>query len=640
MLDNTSLSQLKALKQQFEDTREYAEGSIKATHGRFGFLVSDQGQEIYLPPDEMNKVFPGDRVEALIIRDPGKKPRAVLEKVLHSPVRFITGRYSIRGKGHFIEPDLANCQHLLFVPPDSRKQARDGEWVLAKVSRHPAKGKPQARILQCLGTENEPGVESRYAAAKHQLPSEWPEHKLFEPDETGREDLSALPFISIDGASTRDIDDALYAEPNADGWTLWVAIADPVSVIGDQSALLAAIADRASAVYFPGNALSMLPETVAYDQCSLLAGQQRAALICRITVSCAGDILSYQLFPGWIRNHRQLSYAAADAALQGEPLADAAQQQSLDCLDQLSTALNHQRRDFHLLIDERPDYEWELDERGKIGRIKPRQKLGSHRLVEECMVAANRCAAEFLGAQGVFVHHPGFRPERHSDVHKLAEEQLQLTGLDITGLEGYRQLMTAAGGQDGDLPLKAVLSRLLTRSELSLTAQPHFGMALPRYTTFTSPLRRYPDFLVHRLIHQRFTQLPAGLPSSDQLAELQLRLDRNRRAQQEAEQWLKCQYLLPLQGQQATGTIVQINSRGFTVQLDDNGIEGVVETRALDEKFSFDPMRLRLRSATRSFQLLQPVTVVIENVDCRRRQIRLLPVASAPATTAVAEKPE
>ncbi len=640
MLDKNSLTQLKQLKQQIEDNKEYADGTVKGTQRKFGFVVLEDGREIYLSPDEMQKVFPDDRVNILIVTEAAKKPDAnakisgSIQKILSSPLDTFTGRYIVKGQGHFVEPDLPRLSRWIFIPPKARKGAKPGDFIRCKISKHPFPStKPQAKILEVIGSPDQVGIEANYITSKFQLAPQWPEdwqQTLIEPDLTARTDLTEQPFVTIDAASTQDMDDALYATRNDQGWELQVAIADPGSFIPEDSPADNIASKTATSTYLPGKVIAMLPNQLATQLCSLLPDELRPALVCRMQISTDGDIQSFSIFEATIKSQAKLSYRDVSDFLKGklqdkesgnDLSACEAHRENLEALQAVSEALIRHRQKHHIVIDSRQDYQLILNEQKKLDRIVLQQKTNAHHMVEECMIAANRCAADQLGEKGLFIQHNGFRPERLPDVKKLAEEQLNLTDIDFSTPEGYQQLIDAIDDDNLEFPLRAVLSRLHERSQLSLEAAPHYGMGLTSYTTFTSPIRKYSDLLVHRIIKAAGSDSPSKLTQStlDQLQESQ---DNSRQACYQLEQWLKCQYLQPMIGQTHTGRVTQLNSNGFTVRLDEHLIEGFVETKQLKEKFSFDPMRLRLNSQSQRIELEQAVTVVIKEVDSAKRSIR------------------
>lgn len=657
MLNKDSLEQLRSLKQQLvtekkqsqaqqqqleaqrqkeiEARKVRASGVVKGAPGRFGFVTLEDGRDIYLPQEQMQRVFPDDQVAIEIVTGEEGKPSAIIERLLKSPLKEFTGHYIVRDNAHFVEPDLPRLSRWIFVPPKARGNAQAGDLVQARISRHPlSDGKPQARIEQVIGTADSAFIAQRYALVRHQLPDSAPElteADLDQPDWNTRADLTAQPFVTIDGSDTQDMDDALCAERNADGWTLWVAIADPCAFIKPGSPLEQAIAERATSVYLPGKTVAMLPEALANERCSLQPEQERLALVCKLELGLDGEIRHYAFSEARIRSRARLTYEEASAQLAG---GDSEWADSLRELGALSSALQDQRRRAHLLMPDLTDYAFSLDANGQISAITRQHKTAAHRLVEEAMVAANRCAADFLkNDHAVFVGHNGFRTERRDNVTRLLAEHLpQVQDADLGSLAGYIAVMQAAATAENPLPLRAILARSLERSQLRDTAGAHFGMGLPCYTTVTSPLRKYNDFLVHRVIKAKLRgETPPAIDAA-QLALLQERNDQVRQASQLAQRWLECCYLQQQKGEAPMRASVRhINSSGLAIRLLDTGIEGFVDLRHTGEKFSFDQIAMRLSSTSKQFFLEQEVDVVVTSVDVKKRNIALRLHSDSPA---------
>ena len=624
MLNVNALSQLKQLKQDIHDSKERSVAKVKGTQRNFGFAVLDDGREIFLTPDTMQRVFPGDTVKIVVQQSKEGKPVAELEKLLESQVKAFCGRYRVKGKGHFVEPDLPQFNRWIFIPPNDRLNAKPGDLIDCSISRHPFKsGKPQAKIERVIGPADNPGIEADYVIAKFQLPQAWPQNwqdELIEPDLEQRRDLTGFAFVTIDSAETQDMDDALYIERERDSWQLYIAIADPAAFIPMGSALEQAIQTRANSIYLPGKVQTMLPRELANQQCSLVAGQVRPALICQITIDHQGQIQDRQLYEAQINVDEKLSYQQVNDALGS----DKPQLSNFDMISQLQAcgqALQKQRISEHLVMDDKPDFYLRLNEQGKIDHIHRHEKNQAHALVEECMVAANRCAADFLGEQGLFIEHAGFRPEKLSSASSLAEQYLEHKLPNPVTLNDYIELIRLAEKAETDLPVKSILTRWLQRSELSGTPKAHYGMGLNAYTTFTSPIRKYSDFLVHRIIKAKLANQEAPLIDEPSISNLMEVLNKGRQAKYEMERWLHCQYLLDQKDQVKQGKVTQVNSHGFTVRLDETGIEGFVETRQLEGKYSFDPITLTLTHKERKIQLDQEIAVQIDQINCEQRSI-------------------
>ena len=639
MLNQDSLAQLKGLKSKMESEKEYADALVKGTQARYGFAVLEDGREIFIPPDEMLKAFPGDRVRVCIRPTKDGKTVANIEKLWDSPLGEFTGRCVRKGKALFVQPDLSQLSRWLFIPPHARNGVNEHDYVRCAVLRHPiTDGRPQAKVLNVIGNSNTVSIENLYCQAKYQLASEWQSASQRELEQclancnpletTQRRDLTDLEFVTIDAAKTQDIDDALYADISNDGWTLYVAIADPTAYITAGSVLEQEIAARATSIYFHGDVLPMLPEELSQTTCALSEGVDRAALVCKIAVTDAGEVGNFEFIEATVRSRAKLSYYAVDRYLSGNFDELMSHATPLEALYQVYRALREHRSRHDLVMADRHEYRWILNNQKKIESIEPYEKLISQKLVEECMVAANRCAARFLtehSSTGPFVSHPGFRSDRLDEVKKfLAMHTPEIADTDPTDLQGYRKIMQTLSSSEQTLPLRSMVNRLLTRARLTTVSSAHMGMALKSYTNVTSPLRKYSDFLAHRQIKAALHGQSADLVSEETLGRLSDQLGRVRLATQEAERWLASNYLASrakVEDGPFEATICHINSSGFNARLTDCGLEGFVDLRKDPEKFSYDKWQSSLTSTTRRFQLEETVVLRFKSVDQTTRQV-------------------
>lgn len=642
MLNADALSQLRQLKSDIKDNKVVFPGTVKATNGRFGFVALDEGRDVFLPPEEMQKVLPGDRVNVTEQEVEKGKTQGVVDELLETRLNTFVGRYLIKGKGHFVVPETPGINRWIFIPPKERMNAQQDDYIYCQIHRHPIKdGKGQARVLRVIGKAGEPGIERSFTLATFDLADTWPDAVRAQADslsdsdiesrEAGREDRTDRPYVTIDSPGTQDMDDALLAEPNATGWTLSIAIADPTAVIETDSPAEQEAFNRATAIYFPGEPLPMLPDSISTRLCSLMPDMKRLALVCDLQVNNDGSLGDYSFHQAVIRSKGKLSYELVSNLIEGredeeiKALPDAVAN-SLDQLHQAATALRKWRSEHALLSGDRPEFRLRLDENKRIRLIEPSIQNEAHRLVEECMVAANRCAADFLTNQtaGLFIQHPGLRDDRAENIRALLDSHApHLAGVDAHQAEGFRRLMKETDSLDAEVPVKAILSRQLARAELSFKPAPHQGMGLDAYTTFTSPLRKFSDFYVHRLIKSALWDTPMKPLTEDQLEALQAAQIRARQATNSLEAWLKSDFAKTLSEEPMTGVISRTVPAGFFVRLDANGLEGFVSCKDLDGKYSFDPVTLRLihNKNGRIFQLEQPVTVSFAGVDEERRQI-------------------
>ncbi|MGF2734459.1 ribonuclease R family protein [Marinobacter sp. DUT-1] len=642
MLNADALSQLRQLKTDIKENKVVFPGTVKATNGRFGFVALDEGRDVFLPPEEMQKVLPGDRINVTEHEVEKGKTQGVVDEVLETHLTTFVGRYLIKGKGHFVAPDTPGINRWIFIPPKERKGAQPDDYIYCQIHRHPFKdGKGQARVLRIIGKAGEPGIERSFTLASFDLADAWPDSVQKQADSLnedsleahmeGREDRTDQPYVTIDSPGTQDMDDALMATPNATGWTLSIAIADPTAVVKPGTPAEEEAFNRATAIYFPGEPLPMLPDAISTRLCSLMPEVKRLALVCDLQVNNDGSLGDYSFHQAVIRSRGKLSYDLVSHLIEGreddeiKALPDVVAN-SLDQLHQAATALRKWRSEHALLSADRPEFRLRLDENKRIRLIEPAVPNEAHRLVEECMVAANRCAADFLQAQGggLFIQHPGLRDDRAENIRKLLESHApHLADLDANSAEGFKALMKQTEELEAEVPVKAIISRQLARAELGFEAAPHQGMGLGAYTTFTSPLRKFSDFYVHRLIKSSLWETPIKPLSAQQLEALQASQIRARQAANSLEAWLKSDYARALKEEPMAGTISRTVPSGFFVRLDCNGLEGFVSCRDLEGKFSFDPVTLRLvhNKNGRIFQLEQRVNVTFAGVDDERRQI-------------------
>jgi exoribonuclease-2 len=653
MLDLNALSQLNQLKESIRTHKNLATGTVRGSQGRFGFLVLDDGREAFLAPETMARVLPGDRVEVSVSekadRPDNNKVDVELDKLIGSTTKTLIGQYVIRGKGHFVAVDMPQLNRWVFIPPKLRGKAQEGDFLVCRLSQHPFEdGKGQAKVVEILGKPTDVGIEHKVVCHKHSLAVEWSAEELAQavkitqqpltdlPDYSSRAQLQEQQFVTIDSSSTRDIDDALSIEVTDNGWLLKVAISDPTSSIAPKSRLDRAAFKRANTAYLPGKTINMLPEELSYNAYSLVAGEDRPALLCLMQINGDGRIEQADFSFAIIRSTHKLSYEQVAALLERNDSTAVPE----DChsllkhLRECTQALNHYRQQHMLLMEERDDYEIILNDQQRIADIKRLPRNLAQQVVEEAMLATN-CSAGNLFAQhadsGVFSAHLGFRSERIDNIRNIINEDFpQLAELDLLSLEGYRQLIRTLQGQPEAASQLAALRLTLQAGVLTTTPSPHLGLAMEHYATVTSPIRRYNDFYNHRALR---AILQASSPASfseqqqpltaDELADMQKRIGSSRAASRDLEQWLYCLFLMEFKQQSPeqtlSGHVFRVTSQGVTVKLDDWGINGFVK---LDPKaFKFDPDRMTLTGQDQNYVLNQAVQVQIERVDLDKKRV-------------------
>lgn len=636
MLDKNALSQLLTLKQEIRESIPRYTGRVRATAGRFGFVNTDSGQSYFLAPDEMDKVLPGDTIEFRVEETKDGKEQAFVEKLLHTEINELFGRYIIRGKGHFIESDHNTLNRWLFVPPAERKNAKEGDLVRAHIHLHPfPKGRSQAAIDEVIGHVDEAGVEQRYILSKWSLPTEFSPEALTEaqqlsattPNFSNRTDLTHLPFVTIDSASTRDLDDALFAEAHSDGWNLWVAIADPSAFILPGSVLDQEALKRSTSAYFPDLVLPMLPADISEQLCSLQADQVRPAVVVELRLAEDGSIVQTHIHQALVKSHAKLSYTQVSQFIDGENNEFNAELQGpLLHLNDCANALAQWRAKHALIMEDRPDFKLIFDQEGKVQDIINIERTVAHRIVEECMLACNLAVATWLAEQqsGFFIEHAGLRSERIADVSELLKEELALEQeFDLSQLSDFIKYLQQAENANSDYPLRMIIARQQDRSYLTLEAKPHFGLGFAYYTTFTSPLRKYTDLLIHRIVKALINNETPELPSAEQLKNIQTKQNDARTAAWHAETWLKLQWLSQQDQEQVlSGKILHITPANFTVRLTDTGIEGVVDRRKI-KGWSYNSKTLSHSKGEQHYMLGQEVQVKLHSIEPQSRSLLL-----------------
>ncbi len=639
MLNNDNLSQLAQLKQDIIDSKEYGTGRVVGSNGRFGFVKLDDGRDVYLSPDKMQRVIPGDTVKVCIETNKKDKLEATLEKLITPAIGRFVGQYRIKGKTHFVQPSGAQASRWIFIPPKQRdNKIKEGDYVIAKITTHPFRdGKAAAKIVEKIGNGDEPKFELTFVKAKYSLNVD--ENKpvveqceaitaQFNERNFGeRKDLSAVPFVTIDAETTRDMDDALAIEPVEGNpniaFRLHVAIADPSHFITQGSPLSKRALAQGQSAYLLGGTIPMLPTEVSHQCFSLLAGEKRPALVCHLDINAEGEIQDAVFEFATIESKHKLSYESVAAFLE----------QSNDSVpEECKTSLNYlkefalQRRTFRentfIVSPDQTDFDYHLNEQGQIDGVVERRRTIAHQIVEESMLATNTCAAYLLAehAVGLCNKHKGFRPERLGEVKALLKEENVEHG-DLQALEDHVKLFKDLSASETQANLSAPLRRMMDAAELSCEFGPHLGMGVPGYTTITSPIRRYADLYNHWALQQILEQGKFTPLNEDKLSKLSEALQNIRQADRELTLWLISLYTNASRiGHSATGTVRIVTQQGFGVRLLDSGIEGFVLFPKNQEK-QYDAKRMTLTVEGEKYEIGKEVSVTIKSVNIERRQI-------------------
>lgn len=621
-----------------------------------GFLIPDEGGDsLFLSPRQMRKLLHGDRAVARVIRVDyrGRREGAVVE-VLERNTESIVGRFCEERGVCFVIPDNKRINQDIIVPADGRGEARAGQIVIAELIEQPsAQNRPLGRVKEVLGDHMAPGMEIRIAIASHGIPIDWPEAVIEEarkcgetvPESAcqGRWDLRGTPLVTIDGVTARDFDDAVYCERRGNNWRLLVAIADVSWYVRPRTALNQEARKRGNSVYFPDRAIPMLPEALSNGLCSLNPDVDRLCMVCEMTINTAGRIIRSRFAEAVMRSHARLTYDTVAAIVaERNPLirAEYAEQvPHLDRLLELYQVLRVSREQRGAMDFDTQETVIEYGANRKIERILPTERNDAHRLIEECMIAANVAAARFLHRHkipGLYRVHDGPSKDRLNKLRAfLGELGLGLGGGEKPSPKDYTRLLEQVHDRPDAHLIQTVMLRSLAQAVYNPGNVGHFGLALEAYAHFTSPIRRYPDLQVHRAIRHilqggkmtNFSFTHSDLVGLGEHCSMTER--RADEAVRDAVEWLKCEYMLDKVGQVFDGIITTVTGFGLFVELRGVYVEGLVHVTALRNDFyRFDPIGHRLHGerSGQVHRLGDALRVQVARVDLDERKIDFEPV--------------
>ncbi|NBC13229.1 MAG: ribonuclease R [Gammaproteobacteria bacterium] len=639
--------------------RDLVAGRIIAHPDGFGFVKPDEGgDDLYLYPKEMRTVFHGDRVVARVTgRDRRGRLEGSVVEILERSTTSVVGRlYSESGVG-LVVPDNKRMTHDIIIPSDRLMEAQQGQIVVAEITDQPTKRTPPiGRILEVVGDHMGPGMETDIAMRAHDLPVEWPEavtaeiatlgEEVPEAAKAGRTDLRELPLVTIDGADARDFDDAVYCERKPKGWKLLVCIADVSSYVTPDSALDQEALKRGNSVYFPDRVVPMLPEVLSNGLCSINPDVDRLCMACELYVNREGRVTRSRFFEAVMRSHARLTYDQVAAMLDETDAALAEQFETvlphLHELHALFEALHGARAKRGAIDFDTTETKFVFNESRRIARIEPVRRNDAHRIIEECMLAANVAAARLFERKkmpALYRIHETPNEEKLSDLREfLGELGLNLPGGNKPTAQDYATLLSSVKGRPDAHLIQTVLLRSMRQAMYSSDNVGHFGLAYDAYTHFTSPIRRYPDLIVHRVIKHILAggtaaDLDYSKPELQQIADVCSGTERRADdATRDAESWLKCEYMRDKLGEEFDGTITSVQGFGIFVELDEIYIDGLVHITALDnDYYHFDPVGHRLTGERTGqvYRLGDRLRVQVAAVNLDERKIDFVLAQSA-----------
>ncbi len=654
-----------------------------------GYMQRDDGEgDIYLPPNEMRAVLHKDRVKARIVRHDRKgRPEGRVVEIVERPPQPIIGRLLHESGVWLVAPEDKRYGQDVLIPKGATALAKPGQVVVVELTEPPSLyGQPVGRVKEVLGEIDDAGMEIEIAVRKYGVPHEFSDgcialsrtlpDKVRPQDKKNRVDLTDIPLVTIDGEDARDFDDAVYCEPakvgRGKGWRLLVAIADVSNYVETGSAIDIDAYDRATSVYFPRRVIPMLPEKLSNGLCSLNPELERLCMVADMLINSTGEIFAYQFYPAVMWSHARFTYTEVAAILANTRGPEAIRRkdrvQDLLNLHDVYGALLKARNARGAVDFETTETQIICDENGRIDRIVPRVRNDAHKLIEEAMLAANVCSADYIQQSkhpGLFRVHEGPTPEKKD----VLRGYLKAIGVPLTISEDplpaeFQRIAEATKERPDAQQIHSMLLRSMSQAIYTPINAGHFGLAYDAYTHFTSPIRRYPDLLVHRVIKAILQSRKYELPTLPTPGEAHEKLARrlasrvkapanklkkppppasrevqaweaaglhcsaNERRADEAsrdvEAWLKCKYMREHLGEEYSGIVTSATTFGIFVTLDQMYVEGLVHITELGgEYFKFDEARQELRGERTGirYAIGSRVRVQVSRVDLDGRKI-------------------
>ncbi len=628
-------------------------GRISAHPDGFGFVIpADGGDDLYLSPRQMRQVFHGDLVLAAVtgMDRRGRREGAIVE-VVERVHQKVVGRLLLESGVAMVVPDDPRLIHDVLIPLERVGKATPGQIVVARIDKPPTMERSAVgEIVAVLGQADEPGIATDIAIFSHGLEPEFPEQVLAQAGDFGdvidaeiaekRRDLRELPLLTIDGADARDFDDAVFAERTDSGLRVLVAIADVAEYVQPDAPLDQEAHRRGTSVYFPDRVLPMLPETLSNGLCSLKPDEDRLCVVCEMRLDDSGKVKSSRFYEAVMRSHARLTYDQVQRMMaSGDEELRARFAHVLPNLDALFEAfrLLFKRRQRRGALDfDSQEVYFQFDAEGRVADIRRRQRHDTHRLIEEFMVAANVEAARFVGRAGLAMLYRVHEPPPADKLESL-EDFIRGQGLKVSWKEApepaqFASLQAQVAGRDNESLLNAVLLRSLSLAVYQPENKGHFGLALNHYAHFTSPIRRYPDLLLHRAIKHLCRRQPQDRFAYNQARMVELGRHcswTERRAEdagRDVDDRLKCQFMQRHIGEAFDGVVTGVTSFGMFVEITRFGVSGLVHVTAMpNDYYNFDPVSHSLTGKRRglSFSLADKVRVRVLAVSIEERKIDL-----------------
>lgn len=631
-------------------------GEVIGHRDGFGFVRLDEGgPDLFLPYHQMQLVMHGDRVLVKAgSTDARGRKEARIVRTVDDAVRKIVGRYFFEDGIAVVVPDDTRLNQDLIIPPEHVNGARHGQIVTAEIISRPSRrASPLAKVIEILGDHMAPGIEIEVAIREHNIPHEWPAAlekeaqaipaEVPEADKQGRVDLRKLPLVTIDGEDARDFDDAVYCEPDKKGFRLWVAIADVSHYVRPGNELDREAVRRGNSVYFPNHVIPMLPEALSNGLCSLNPQVDRLCMVAEMVIGPRGKLIESKFYPAVMNSHARLTYTKVAAILEGDKELRSQYQAVVPHIENLQALYHVLRasRERRGAIDfDTVETRFIFNAERKISEIVPVYRNQAHMLIEECMIMANVATAEFVEKNkglALFRVHDAPDEDRFMAFRLvLGEMGLSMPLRDEPSPADFGELLQQVADRPDRELIQTMLLRSLQQAIYSSENRGHFGLALDAYAHFTSPIRRYPDLVLHREIKRILAEKEPNMPGVEgaysynpkQMAELGPHCSQTERraddATRQVDEWLKCEFMLDHVGDEFEGVISAVTNFGLFVRLSDYMIDGLVHISNLtSEYYHFDAERHLLigESSGNVYRLGDKARVKVASVSLDERKI-------------------
>ena len=622
-------------------------GTVIANPKGFGFVSLDKGgKDLRLSSQQMKLVFHGDKVKVRLLN---RKLDAEIVQVTQT-VKTLVGRLHINQEECYVVVDDRRIKHEIDIV-ELIEGCADNQVVVVEVLNSPTLEKnASGRITSIIGNYLDEGVEVDSAIHRHEIPAIFGDkaleesaklpNKVLTKDKKGRVDITHLELVTIDGEDSRDFDDAVYAIPSKNGWKLMVAIADVSHYVKEGSQLDAESLERGNSVYFPHRVVPMLPESISNGLCSLNPEVERLCMVCEMEIDSLGSLLEYKFYSAVMLSHARLTYTEVNEMLENKKSKLRKKykkiENNIDFLYGLYQTLRISRQKRGVMDFDRIESQILFDDQGKIENIVARKRNDAHRLIEECMLMANQAAAKYLQKENedfLYRVHPKPTPEKVEITRQfLTAIDLRLDGGIEPESSDFAKLLKNASGREDENIIKTVVLRTMKQATYTPNNEGHFGLAFEDYAHFTSPIRRYPDLLVHRAIKRALSN--KHRERSNKMVELGAHLSMTERraddASRDVEQWLKCEYMRDKVGESFNGVISGVAGFGLFVELTEIFVEGLISVRDLKEDyFIYDDVHHQLKGQRggRIYRLGDLIKVKVASVNLDDRKIEFVPVS-------------